>query len=1172
MQTASLSSNIYARSSGVASLSIALFNAVSSLSSSNSTISDALSSHRFTRVSGVASLSTSLSSTKSSLSSNDSAISEKISAEGINRVNAVATAVMTLVGGAPSNLDTISKIASAISTGINMNSTMTVVSASIENNASARISDIISMSTAVSHTASSLSYTDSTISSTLSSNNSERNSGIDSLSTTLFNAVSSLTLVNSTMPVALSSHVLTRVSDVASLSSSLFNAVSSLTLVNSTMPVALSSHGLTRVSEVASASSAVFNAVSSLTVVDSTLSNALSSHVLTRVSEVASASTAVFNAVSSLTVVNSALSSTFTTFKNPQLLADIALVDATITSLVGVEPSTLNTLGKIATNLNSGTDVISTISIILDEKALSSSVASMSTVTSSKADHISLTELETIVKTTADANVVTGLQTAVSSVDVACSTISSHVLSMQSIAGPNRDGATLDNFNIVQHKLDELYRYYNHVNPDGTIKYKINNLTDPELNSSSLVFETNSGTNEVTVVTQVATVTFDMFQISAKYTARAVETPVTVTNGTCTISVSSSGITDYINNATAITVTGNDTVQRFAPLNALTIPKLNLAGYTYATPTVQTPYDATTWNDSTGKITQVFWFNYELGSQQLQINNTVYNVGGTTRIKSTLTYLPDINGSITVKVLNSASKLESPVLTLPYNGYPQYNAPTLVNGSKTITISGSAYTYVANFSADADSSIVEVHSYNAVTATYSKVLDLPTTNNTVSVSITYSDSQISQPLFKLKSATGANKRASEFSTIVYGESIPAFNAPVISGSVKVTGALGSYTATATYIVDANVTAVQVVNSDDSIRNNIIQSRSGIYLTLAIPYTDSDVSNLFYVVALANNVGLKSNKSAGQPFLAIQLVLDANMVTVKYLGSVLTSTPKFVYDNPRGLSTGSEWFAVVNNTSKSMITDYAINLISGSGHTYFTPPGQSSAVPFNNIVTTFVTDMSNMFKNVYEFNQPIGSWDTSNVTNMLLMFLSTSFNQPIGNWNTSKVTDMGAMFSYTTFNQPIGNWEISNVLNMNSMFYSAEYFNQPIGNWNTSKVIQMGYMFAGATAFDQPIGTWNTSSAVVMIAMFNGSSFNQPIGNWNTSNVSNMGAMFSYTIFNQPIGTWNTSKVTNMNYMFQNAYAFNQNISTWNVTRVTPKPPISFSTSPPLSVANSPKWV
>jgi surface protein len=191
--------------------------------------------------------------------------------------------------------------------------------------------------------------------------------------------------------------------------------------------------------------------------------------------------------------------------------------------------------------------------------------------------------------------------------------------------------------------------------------------------------------------------------------------------------------------------------------------------------------------------------------------------------------------------------------------------------------------------------------------------------------------------------------------------------------------------------------------------------------------------------------------------------------------------------------------VVDNTSKSMITDYAINLTSGSGRTYFTPPGESSAVPFNNIVTTLVTDMSSMFKNAYTFNEPIHSWDTSNVTNMLIMFLSASFNQPIGSWNTSKVTDMGGMFSYTIFNQPIVNWNTSNVTNMNSMFYSASYFNQPIG-------------------------------------------------------------------------TWNTSKVTNMNYMFQNAYAFNQNISTWNVVKVTPKPPITFSTGPPLSVENSPKWV
>ena len=38
-----------------------------------------------------------------------------------------------------------------------------------------------------------------------------------------------------------------------------------------------------------------------------------------------------------------------------------------------------------------------------------------------------------------------------------------------------------------------------------------------------------------------------------------------------------------------------------------------------------------------------------------------------------------------------------------------------------------------------------------------------------------------------------------------------------------------------------------------------------------------------------------------------------------------------------------------------------------------------------------------------FNQPIGNWDMSGVTNMLLIFFSTlGFGQDIGYWNTSRV--------------------------------------------------------------------------------------------------------------------------------------------------------------------------
>ena len=43
-------------------------------------------------------------------------------------------------------------------------------------------------------------------------------------------------------------------------------------------------------------------------------------------------------------------------------------------------------------------------------------------------------------------------------------------------------------------------------------------------------------------------------------------------------------------------------------------------------------------------------------------------------------------------------------------------------------------------------------------------------------------------------------------------------------------------------------------------------------------------------------------------------------------------------------------------------------------------------------------------------EDIGSWDTSNVTNMCYMFYNNKvFNQDIGSWDTSNVTDMSRMF-------------------------------------------------------------------------------------------------------------------------------------------------------------------
>ena len=202
-----------------------------------------------------------------------------------------------------------------------------------------------------------------------------------------------------------------------------------------------------------------------------------------------------------------------------------------------------------------------------------------------------------------------------------------------------------------------------------------------------------------------------------------------------------------------------------------------------------------------------------------------------------------------------------------------------------------------------------------------------------------------------------------------------------------------------------------------------------------------VTNDYNLIAIAGEGGAITKSAASET--SVTLTASA------YVGYGFTGWSSGSTDNPLTLNIGSDQTITANFVKLDIY-------LAENGVTVKCPDanvGDTGTV--NDKVYTVVNEAQ--LREMISKDEDVTCVCTSKVTSMTYLFQAVGF---VTNYLfTGNSED-------SNFNQEIGSWDTSNVTDMTGLFANAKAFDKDIGYWNTSNVTSMIFVFKSAKLFNQ----------------------------------------------------------------------------------------------------------